>query len=140
LPADTPSPQTTRRPVALSVITLFVEDVGSTRAFYERAFDVETEYEDDVSVVLALDNLLLNLLAVTEAGDLVGPHAVGDADAKARCQFSIWVDDVDARCAELQRRGVVLTHGPEDRPWGRRVATFVDPAGHQWELAQEISA
>jgi uncharacterized glyoxalase superfamily protein PhnB len=140
VPAHTPSPQTTGRPVALSVITLFVEDVGLARSFYERAFDVEAVYEDEVSVVLALDNLLLNLLAVTEAEELVGADAVGEADAGARCQFSIWVEDVDAWCAELRRRGVVLTSGPVDRPWVRRVATFVDPAGHQWELAQEITA
>jgi catechol 2,3-dioxygenase-like lactoylglutathione lyase family enzyme len=141
LPQD-PAPPT--RPhgasVAISAITLFVEDLARTRAFYERAFDVQVVYEDEVSVVLRLDNLLLNLLSVTEAHELVGPDAVGSTEAGARCQFSIWVDNVDAWCADLRQRGVEFTDDPEDRPWGRRVANFVDPAGHQWELAQEIGA
>jgi lactoylglutathione lyase len=25
-----------------------------------------------------------------------------------------------------------------DRPWGMRTAAFSDPAGHFWELAQEL--
>jgi uncharacterized glyoxalase superfamily protein PhnB len=46
------------------------------------------------------------------------------------------VDDVDETCEELQRRGVVLLNGPMDRPWGIRTASFLDPAGHIWEIAK----
>jgi uncharacterized glyoxalase superfamily protein PhnB len=27
--------------------------------------------------------------------------------------------------------------GPANREWGMRTATFADPAGHIWEIAQE---
>ena len=58
----------------------------------------------------------------------------------ARFQLSIWVDDVDAVCAGLEKRGVTLPTGPVDKEWGMRVATFVDPAGHSWEVAQALDA
>ena len=51
-------------------------------------------------------------------------------------QFTIGVDDVDAMCAELAKRGVELLNGPIDRPWGVRTAAFRDPAGHVWEIAK----
>jgi uncharacterized glyoxalase superfamily protein PhnB len=50
-------------------------------------------------------------------------------------QLTINVDDVDAVCAELARRGVTLLNGPVDRPWGVRTAAFRDPDGHVWEIA-----
>jgi uncharacterized glyoxalase superfamily protein PhnB len=33
---------------------------------------------------------------------------------------------------------VSLLNGPLDRPWGVRTATFTDPDGHIWEIAQEL--
>jgi len=52
-----------------------------------------------------------------------------------RQQFTIEVDDVDATCSELTSRGVELLVPPTDRPWGARTASFADPAGHVWEVA-----
>jgi len=49
------------------------------------------------------------------------------------------VDDADAVCAELDRRGVALLNGPIDRPWGMRTACFADPDDHIWEIAQTLS-
>jgi uncharacterized glyoxalase superfamily protein PhnB len=39
-------------------------------------------------------------------------------------------------CAVLGERGVALLNGPIDRPWGIRTASFMDPGGHIWEIAQ----
>jgi uncharacterized glyoxalase superfamily protein PhnB len=33
---------------------------------------------------------------------------------------------------------VVLLNGPVDRPWGVRTASFTDPAGHIWRIAQDL--
>jgi uncharacterized glyoxalase superfamily protein PhnB len=49
----------------------------------------------------------------------------------------VFVDNVDALCAELTARGVAV-NGPADRPWGMRTATFTDPAGHLWEIGQDL--
>ena len=41
--------------------------------------------------------------------------------------------------AAVEERGVKLLTGPVDREWGMRVATFTDPDGHSWELAQALA-
>lgn len=123
-------------PSGISAITLFVEDLGATKAFYERAFGLPIHYEDDASAVFNFGNTLINLLKVEEAHALIGPAAVAARDAGSRLQFTITVDDVDATCAELQARGVELLNGPMNRPWGIRTAAFADPAGHIWEIAK----
>ena len=119
----------------IGAITLFVEDLPATRQFYLEVFGLPVHFEDDASAVFNFGNTLINLLNVTEAPGLIGPAEVGGPDAGARVQFTIDVDDVDAMCAELRRRGVELLNGPMDRPWGIRTATFRDPAGHIWEIA-----
>lgn len=122
-------------PKGVSVITLFVEDLAATRQFYQEVFGLPVHYEDDASAVFNFGNMLINLLNATEAPELIAPAAVGSPDAGARFQFTIDVDDVDAMCDELGRRGVDLLNGPMDRPWGIRTACFRDPGGHIWEIA-----
>ena len=58
--------------------------------------------------------------------------------AGSRLQLSIWVDDADSVCADLHARGVSLLNGPMNRAWGMRTASFADPDGHIWEIAQEL--
>ena len=120
----------------INAITLFVEDLPATKRFYGEAFGLPVVYEDDVSAVFSFGGTLVNLLQVSEAPGLIGPAAVATPSAGARFQFTITVDDVDATCAELKRRGVELLNGPMDRPWGIRTAAFRDPAGHIWEIAK----
>jgi catechol 2,3-dioxygenase-like lactoylglutathione lyase family enzyme len=124
---------------SVGAITLFVQDPQRSKAFYERAFDVPSVYEDDNSVVFKFENTLINLLQQSEAPGLIAPAAVAPPETGARMQFSIWVDDANAVCDALAAREVVLLNGPIDRPWGMRTACFADPDGHIWEIAQELS-
>jgi lactoylglutathione lyase len=123
----------------VSAISLFVEDLETAKSFYRDVFGVQVVFEDETSVCVKFDRLFVNLLLLSAAQELVEPGVVAGPDAGSRFQLSIWVDDVDAVCAELERRGVKLLTGPIDREWGMRTATFTDPAGHSWEVAQEIS-
>jgi catechol 2,3-dioxygenase-like lactoylglutathione lyase family enzyme len=122
-------------PGPITAITLFVEDLPATKQFYVDVFALPVVYEDDNSAVVKFQETMINLLKVTEAKELIGPAPVGGPDAGARMQFTLTVDDVDAMCAELAKRGVTLLNGPIDRPWGIRTACFMDPAGHIWEIA-----
>ena len=122
----------------LGALTMFVEDVQHVRAFYRDVLGLRAVFEDDVSIVFDLGGTMLNVLAVTAAADVVAParpEAVGD---KPRMLLSLWVEDVDAVCRDVQERGVVLLNGPVDRSWGKRTAAFADPAGAVWEIAQDI--
>jgi catechol 2,3-dioxygenase-like lactoylglutathione lyase family enzyme len=122
-------------PGAIAAVTLFVEDLAGACRFYQEVFGLPITYEDEHSAVFRFGETMINLLDVSQAPELVEPAPVGDREAGARCQLTLDVDDVDAMCEELQRRGVELLNGPIDRPWGIRTASFRDPGGHIWEIA-----
>jgi lactoylglutathione lyase len=124
----------------VSAISLFVEDLQTAKSFYEAIFGVEVVYEDENSVCVKFDQLFVNLLLASAARQQVEPAPVAGRDSGSRFQLSIWVDDVDAAAGALKERGVELLTGPVDREWGMRVATFTDPDGHSWELAQQLAA
>jgi catechol 2,3-dioxygenase-like lactoylglutathione lyase family enzyme len=127
--------QTDPWPTGISAITIFVEDLAAAKRFYTEVFGLPVYYEDDESAVFNFGNTLINVLTTTAAVTLIEPAVVASRDAGARIQFTLTVDDVDAMCAELTRRGVELLNGPMDRPWGIRTASFRDPGGHIWEIA-----
>lgn len=81
----------------------------------------------------------INLLQNSAAHELIAPEVVASRKNGSRFQFTIRVDDVDAVCAELKAHGVAILNGPMDRPWGVRTASFTDPGGHIWEIAQQLT-
>lgn len=117
-------------------VTLFVEDLETVKQFYQKVFDLPVDFEDPNSAVFNFGNTLINLLKISQAPELVTPAKVASHEAGSRFVFTLHVDDVDAMCAELSKRGVTLLNGPMDRPWGIRTASFQDPAGHIWEIAK----
>jgi lactoylglutathione lyase len=122
---------------SVGAITVFVEDTQRSKAFYARALEAEAAFEDGNSVVFRFDNLVLNLLSRgAPVKELLGP--VAPAEPGASFVLTVWVEDVDAVCADLRERGVSIVSGPVDRPWGMRTAAFLDPDGHVWEVAAEI--
>ena len=123
-------------PRGITAITLFVEDLAVAKRFYGEVFDLPVAFEDDNSAVFEFGNTMVNLLKTAAAGELIGPAVVASREAGSRLQLTIEVDDVDAMCGELGRRGVALLNGPMDRPWGVRTASFRDPGGHVWEIAR----
>jgi catechol 2,3-dioxygenase-like lactoylglutathione lyase family enzyme len=123
----------------LGVITLFVEDVARSKAFYGDAFGLALEFEDATSAVMRMENVLLNLVVRSSAPELIEPAPVAAPGSGSTLMFTIWVADTDAVCAQLAERGVSLLNGPIDRPWGVRTAAFSDPDGNAWEVAQQIS-
>ena len=120
----------------LAAVTLFVEDLEGAKTFYLDVFGLPAVFEDDDSVVFKFGSTLVNLLKADAAHELIEPAPVGSRDAGSRFLLTIEVDDVDATCAELAKRGVELLNGPVDRPWGIRTASFRDPGGHVWEIAK----
>jgi catechol 2,3-dioxygenase-like lactoylglutathione lyase family enzyme len=123
-------------PGGIGAITLFVEDLAAAKRFYGEVFGLPVHYEDESSAVFRFGETLVNLLTVSEAPGLVAPAAVAGPEGGVRFQLTLAVDDVDSMAERLRGRGVELLSGPIDRPWGIRTASFRDPGGHIWELAQ----
>ncbi|PNY28633.1 Uncharacterized protein TCAP_01451 [Tolypocladium capitatum] len=123
----------------LSAISLFTDNLSASRAFYTRVFAAKVLFEDADGCAVKFSNVVINLLRVEAAAELVAPAAVGAREAGRRFQMTIWVDDLDDAMEKLQERGVDrFLVGPETKPWGLRVVTFEDPAGHSWEVAQDV--
>ena len=108
----------------IDAITLFSEDLEQSKAFYGGVFGLPLVFEDPNSAVFQFDNTVINLLKIPAAHELIEPGKVAGPEAGARMQFTIGVDDVDALCAELARRGVTLLNGPMNRPWGIRCELY----------------
>ena len=123
---------------SVGAITLFVDDPQRSKSFYQDVFDLSPIYEDEDSAAFKFENLIVNLLKIPAARDLIDPGVVADVQAGSRFQLTVWVDDADAVCGELTTRGVKLLNGPVDREWGMRTASFTDPDGHIWEVAQKL--
>jgi len=122
----------------IDAITLFVADPRISKAFYERVFEAQKLFEDDNSVAFSFAGAVINLLALSAAPELISPASVAAEDGGSSAQITIAVDDVDATCAELEDKGVVLLNGPMDRPWGIGTASFSDPDGHIWDIAASL--
>ncbi len=125
--------------VSIGAITMLSEDLEQSKSFYQEVFGLPVAYEDQNSAVFEFGQTVINLLRTPAAHELIEPGTVATHEAGSRFVLSIGVDDVDAVCTELARRGVTLLNGPMDRPWGIRTASFTDPAGHIWEIAQSLS-
>ena len=123
---------------SVGAITLFVEDPRRSQSFYEKVFALPVIWKDEDSAVFQFENTLVNLLKVSAARELIEPGSVASREAGSRFQLTIWVDDADAVSAELAEHGVKLLNGPMDREWGVRTASFTDPDGHIWEIAQKL--
>ncbi|MHA7582823.1 VOC family protein [Paenibacillus vandeheii] len=122
----------------ITEITLFVEDLQRSKAFYQESFQLLLQYEDENCAVFDYGNTCINLLNQSNARELIDPAQFGRVEDGARFLFTIQVPDVDWVCSELEMRGVTLLNGPITRPWGRRTACFADPDGHIWEIAQVL--
>lgn len=123
----------------LGAVTLFVADVGASKDWYQRAFDVPVLFEDADSCALQFANTIINLLVRSAADELVTPVSVAAPGLGPTSQFTVWTDDVAAAVAALAERGISLLNGPFDRPWGQRTVCIADPDGNVWELAQTIA-
>lgn len=119
-------------------ITLIEDDLDEAKSFYARVFGLEPLFEDQDSVLLSFGGMFVNLLKRPVARERPYTAPVTDRQAGVRGQLTIFVDDVDDRCAQLGRVGVALLNGPMNRPWGMRTAAFKDPSGHIWEIAQDL--
>ncbi|MCW2679863.1 MAG: Glyoxalase/bleomycin resistance protein/dioxygenase [Frankiales bacterium] len=116
-----------------------MDDVHEVSAFYRDVLRLREVLQDEVSTVFDLGGTVLNVLQVAAAAEVVAPARPEAVGATPRMLLSLWVEDVDGVCQELQERGVALLNRPVDRPWGKRTAAFADPAGAVWELAQDIA-
>jgi lactoylglutathione lyase len=119
----------------VGVVELFYTDLAAAKAFYQDAFGLTVDREDDTSVSFVMGELVIILLTMDSARELVEPLPVAVSGAGARACFTIGVPDVDVVCRELAEHGIKPINGPVDRSWGPRAVYFADPGGYVYEFA-----
>jgi predicted enzyme related to lactoylglutathione lyase len=104
-------------------------------AFYTELFGAETIFrvpEEGPAFYLGLriGDTDLGLVAREDPGTGAAP----------RILLSIGVDDVDETLGRVAALGGSVRSGPNDMPWGERVAHIQDPDGNPVNLTQPIPA
>ena len=120
----------------LHVVTLGVEDLSRSRAFYVRLGWTPAPQSNDSIVFFDLGCLVLGLF---ERTDLAADAGV-DSDGKGFRSFSLahnveTPEAVDRTLAEAVAAGASLIKPAAKADWGGYSGYFSDPDGHLWEVA-----
>jgi hypothetical protein len=132
----------------INVITLAVEDLERSMAFYRDGLGLATEgligteyggdetNPDGTIVTFVLGGGLF--LALYPRSELAKDAGIAPSAAKPG-EFSIGHavdtrDEVDAVITQAEAAGARVTDRPHDRPWGIYSGYFSDPDGHLWEV------
>lgn len=122
-------------PQRISVITLGVEDLERSRAFYAALGWTPAEAMEKV-VFYQMNGLVLGLFGKSDlAGDQGRPDAVLGTGAITLAQNFGTRTEVDAAYDMAIAAGAAPLKRPEDVFWGGYSGYYADPDGHVWELA-----
>ena len=122
-------------PARLSLVTLGVQDVARSKAFY-RSLGWEAAVDMDEFAVFRTAG---SLLAIYPEGDLARDMGAGGVGPRVR-QTSLAInlespEEVDRCVAEMMAAGAALLAAPAAAEWGGYTSIVADPDGHAWELA-----
>ncbi|MFF6995967.1 VOC family protein [Streptomyces sp. NPDC008313] len=110
-------------------------DLDALLRFYTRLFGAEQIFrvpEKGPAFYLGLR------IGDTDLG-LVAKADPGDREA-SRILLSIGVDDVDETLGRVEALGGTVRSGPDNMPWGQRVAHIKDPDGNPVNLTRPVPA
>lgn len=120
----------------VSLITLGVDDLARSRAFYERLGFKASSIGGDEVVFFQVGALALALFPRESlACDAKVPAEGAGFRAIALAHNVRERDQVESVIAEAEAAGGRVVKPAEDAPWGGRSGYFADPDGHLWEVA-----
>jgi lactoylglutathione lyase len=123
----------------IGAINLIVGDLERATAFYRDVFGLALLHADEDTAMFRFKDTYVFLQRGPAHRDAPAGEVL-DLAKTGVGQFVVIVPDVNAVRAEVDEHGVAVISGPNDRDWGMRTMTFADPAGHTWEIAQELPA
>jgi catechol 2,3-dioxygenase-like lactoylglutathione lyase family enzyme len=121
----------------INAINLIVGDLERSKAFYQEIFGLPIQHEDADTAMFRFTDTYVFLQRGAAHQDGLSEDVLSLAQ-KGVGQFVIFVDDVDAVHAELEKAQVATISGPADRDWGMRTLTLADPGGYTWEITQAL--
>jgi predicted lactoylglutathione lyase len=124
-------------PARITLITLGVEDVARSVAFYEAlGWRRSSASTDDTAFFLTGGSIL----ALWGHENLAADAGMPPADRPTVGGVSLAINlereaDVDRVLAEVAGAGGMITKPGEKASWGGYTGNFTDPDGHLWEVA-----
>jgi len=119
----------------VSFITLAVQDVARSRAFYVDGLGWQSIFEgDDVLMLPVADRVILSLWSAEGFASEIG-EAPASGIAPVTLSHNLATEaEVDAVLAEAERLGARVQEASR-REWGGYSGYFADPDGFRWEIA-----
>jgi predicted lactoylglutathione lyase len=124
-------------PSRVSLVTLGVDDVGRSTAFYkDLGWAVSPASTDEVSFFHNAGSIL----SLYQVDDLVRDSGTMSAVVPGFRGVTLAInvetaEDVDEAIADADRAGATVLQAPVAMDWGGYVGYFADPDGHVWEVA-----
>jgi predicted lactoylglutathione lyase len=119
----------------LSFVTLGVEDVARSRAFYQDLGWTGQSPDGDIFLFQLTNGMVLGLWGRDK---LATDSSVTDAPGWGGVTFCHLVgspEEVDTVLAKAKEIGATMGRPPVLQPWGGYSGIFIDPDGHPWEVA-----
>jgi catechol 2,3-dioxygenase-like lactoylglutathione lyase family enzyme len=125
----------------ISLITLGVVDLPTSRAFYERlGFAVRQESTEDIAFLDTANGLVLALFPREKLAEDAHGNAHANSTGSGFPGFTLAhnvasPEEVDAVLAEAVAAGATLQKPGQKVFWGGYSGYFADPDGFLWEVA-----
>jgi catechol 2,3-dioxygenase-like lactoylglutathione lyase family enzyme len=121
----------------LSFVTLVVEDLDATRAFYVDGLGWRPEMEatGEVLMIRVGSHVVLSLWDEGHAAAEIGPVTRGGTPPLALAHNVASPEEVDAVLEHARTAGARSVSGAVARDWGGYTGYFADPDGFRWEVA-----
>lgn len=117
----------------ISAVTLAVEDMARSVAFYQTAVGLELLYggPGETFTSFRAGDGYINLVLVS----VTAP----ERETSWWGRIILYVDDVDATYQRFTGAGETPSSVPEDAPWGERFFHIADPDGHELSFARPLN-
>ncbi|HYD88773.1 MAG TPA: VOC family protein [Vitreimonas sp.] len=128
-------------PVAISCVTLPVDDLQKSMAFYQNVMGFSADEQDEDHAAFDVDGVYLVLLNRSDFGvyvESVGhrPAARGNSES-ILSYFTDTREEVDALIAKAKAAGATASDAEDDD--GVYSGCFTDPDGHVWEVLHDAA-
>jgi predicted lactoylglutathione lyase len=128
-------------PAAISCVTVPVDDLQKSIAFYRDVLGMSPEEQDEDHAVLDADGAYLVLLQRSEFGvyvESVGHRPAGRGSAEAILTYAAGDrGEVDTLIAKAKSAGATVSPAEDDE--GLYSGYLTDPDGHTWEVLFDAS-
>ena len=123
-------------PQRVTLITLGVKDLATSRAFYKELGWVESSQSQESIAFFQINGLVLGLFGLDAlAADQGRPDAPLGTGAMTLAQNFQSEAEVDTAYANALKCGAAELKAPEKVFWGGYSGYYTDPDGHVWEVA-----